>query len=255
MSVRLSVFQAGAFGLLLLPLASAPGRAQAPLPGTGFVPPFEIMRTVRWAGFDPLAPPMREGTTYVLRATDFRGILMRVVVDAHSGAIRDVTRIVSGPGSSGPVGMVSPPYDGSPTRYEGPTRFEGPTPYGAPEAYGAPEFDDPEMMPGDESAMPPPPPLSRTPGPRTGPRLSAPASPPLPRPRPANFAARNSAADAKSDIKDHAKLGAKAAAKPDAKQSANPDVKADVKTDATTTPPSGPPVAPSKAAPPAPLND
>ena len=40
----------------------------------------------RLAGFDPLALPLREGTTYVIRATDFRGILMRVVVDARSGA-------------------------------------------------------------------------------------------------------------------------------------------------------------------------
>ncbi|MGB6935932.1 MAG: hypothetical protein WBE14_04320, partial [Xanthobacteraceae bacterium] len=73
------------------------------------MPPYEIARNVRRAGFDPLAPPMREGATYVVRATDFRGILMRVVVDAHSGAIRDVNRIVPGPGSYGQqVGMM--PY-------------------------------------------------------------------------------------------------------------------------------------------------
>jgi hypothetical protein len=37
---------------------------------------------------------MREGTSYVLRATDFRGIPMRVVLDARTGVIRDATRIV-----------------------------------------------------------------------------------------------------------------------------------------------------------------
>ncbi len=63
------------------------------------MPPYEVTKIVRSAGFDPLAPPLREGTTYVLRPTDFRGILMRVVVDAHSGAIRAVNPIVPRPGS------------------------------------------------------------------------------------------------------------------------------------------------------------
>jgi len=38
------------------------------------VPPYEILRTLRAAGFQPLAPPLREGTTYVVRALDFRGV-------------------------------------------------------------------------------------------------------------------------------------------------------------------------------------
>ena len=73
--------------------------AAAPPPLPGFMPAFEITRIVRAAGFDPLAPPLREGTTYVIRATDFRGILMRVVVDARSGAVRAVNRIVPGAGT------------------------------------------------------------------------------------------------------------------------------------------------------------
>lgn len=91
------------------------------LPLRGFVPPYEILRTVRAAGFDPLAPPLREGTTYVVRAIDFRGVAMRVVVDARSGAIRDANRIVSGPGLYGPYApgpypplvygrLAAPPY-------------------------------------------------------------------------------------------------------------------------------------------------
>jgi hypothetical protein len=91
-------------------LLSVPGFAQsAPsAPLRGFVPPYEILRTVRTAGFEPLAPPLREGTSYVVRAIDFRGVAMRVVVDARSGAIRDANRIVSGPGLYGPY--VPGPY-------------------------------------------------------------------------------------------------------------------------------------------------
>ena len=98
---------------------SPPSAPQAPL--RGFVPPYEILRTVRAAGFEPLAPPLRERTTYVVRAIDFRGVAMRVVVDARSGAIRDANRIVSGPGLYGPYvpgpyapasygRLVAPPY-------------------------------------------------------------------------------------------------------------------------------------------------
>jgi hypothetical protein len=84
------------------------------MPLRGFVPPYEILRTLRAAGFQPLAPPLREGTTYVVRALDYRGIAMRVVVDAHSGAIRDANRIVAGPGLYGPYmpGPYAPAYYG-----------------------------------------------------------------------------------------------------------------------------------------------
>ena len=60
-----------------------------------------------------MAPPLREDATYVLRATDFRGILMRVVIDARTGAIRDANRIVPGPGSDAQLGMM-PPYEAAP---------------------------------------------------------------------------------------------------------------------------------------------
>jgi len=144
------------------------------------MPPYEVTKIVRLAGFDPLAPPLREGTTYVLRATDFRGILMRVVVDAHSGAIRAVNRIVPGPGGPyGPtIGMVTPPYAMAP-------------PYGAPSAYG-PVGTELDMLPGEEVlAAPPPAPTLR---PATRPSV---AGPPLPRPRPAELAA----SDAKAGVK------------------------------------------------------
>jgi hypothetical protein len=143
-----------------------------PRPVIGFVSSYEILRTVRAAGFDPLAPPLRDGTMYVLRATDFRGILMRVVLDARTGVIRDVTRIV--PADSGPYGMMSSPY--GPPPY-GPPPY-GPPPYAAP-AYGPPPYDARAEGPPTELAAPRMAPKKMHAAP------SARASlPPLPRPRP-----------------------------------------------------------------------
>jgi hypothetical protein len=209
--VRWSVSGTAASALIVVMLSAiAPGFAQAPppqaatlpLPSPGFVPPYEIMRTVRAAGFDPLAPPLREGTTYVLRATDYRGVLMRVVVDARSGAIRDANRIVPGPGaygltgygpgSDGQLGMASP-YESSPDIR--------PPPYGPP-----PEFDAPVMAPSGVSAMPPP--VLQPPPPRRTTRATA---PPLPRPRPAELAARK---PAPAEISADAKSGSATAAAP-----------------------------------------
>jgi hypothetical protein len=167
-------------------LASAPGYTQSPppLPAPGFMPPYEITKIARSAGFDPLAPPLREGTTYVLRATDFRGVLMRVVVDAHSGAIRAVNRIVPpGPyGPNGPIGMTQPPYGTLPPAY------------GPPEiAYRPPDVEGPQMMPEEASLPPLPPPLAAVhPAPH-----SFNSQPPLPRPRPAELAADKPAEDLK----------------------------------------------------------
>ncbi|MGC1447635.1 MAG: hypothetical protein WA837_19380 [Xanthobacteraceae bacterium] len=182
--MRVSVFAASALCIALL---TGSGHAQvsatsssqfAPLPSVGFVPPYEIARNVRRAGFEPLAPPMREGSTYVVRATDFRGILMRVVVDARSGAIRDVNRIVPGPGSYGQqVGMM--PY--------------GMGPDGVPPAYGQPaDYDQP---PGalDDGEM-----LGRPSATHPLTRASVTVPPPLPRPRPPELASRKPMDDAKA---------------------------------------------------------
>ena len=176
--MRARVFGVVAFALVLV-LASPHGFAQsppqpAPLPSPGFVSPYEIMRTARAAGFDPVSPPLREGTTYVLRAYDFRGILMRVVVDARSGAIRDANRIVRDlydPDAEDEIGMV-PPY-GPPPGYT-------PSSYGTPPAYGALDAG---------SSVPPPAAHSAA-------RTTGLTAPPLPRPRPAELALRKSAADA-----------------------------------------------------------
>jgi len=168
------------------PPASAPPSppsAQAsaqPKPVTGFVSSYEILRTVRAAGFDPLAPPLREGTTYVLRATDFRGILMRVVLDARTGVIRDVSRIVSA--TPGPYGMIAPPY--RPPPYAS-------LPYGPP--YGSPaEYDAPasEIGPAAEAVAPPSPRPAAVPTTMRPSASAQPPLPPLPRPRPATLASQ-----------------------------------------------------------------
>jgi hypothetical protein len=174
----------GLFALAFLLVAAVNAHAQTPAapavatqqpkPVTGFVSSYEILRTVRAAGFDPMGPPLREGTSYVLRATDFRGILMRVVLDARTGVIRDVTRIVSG--APGPYGMTASPY-GPPAYASLPDES---SPYGAP-AYGAP------AAPAQITGAP-------TPRAPTTPAMTRPAAaapfPPLPRPRPAALASQ-----------------------------------------------------------------
>jgi hypothetical protein len=206
--VRAGVFSTAALSLCLLFSFVFVGHAQSlPPPGgasplPGFVPPYEIANIVREAGYDPLTRPRREGATYVVRATNHRGILMRVVVDARSGAIRAVNRIVPGPASYGAMGMMPPPYGepydvpigplpGPPPPYAaapyGP--MSGPPPYppsyDAPPGYGVP----PEMMgppggPMEADLNGPPPPSHVHPWSLGKP----PSPPPSPRPRPPGMA-------------------------------------------------------------------
>ena len=159
------------FALAVLLAASTAGHAQVPplpppnprpapqspaptLRAPGFVSSYEIVRTLRSAGFDPLAPPLREGTIYVARATDYRGILMRVVLDARTGAIRDANRIVPGPGNYGgpyDAPYAPPPYGGTYRGAHDTGRYgDGydPGPYD-PEPYGP--------VPDDRLGMVPPP--------------------------------------------------------------------------------------------------
>jgi hypothetical protein len=214
--------------------AAAPGRAQvtAPLPApppvtqpvTGFVSSYEITRIARSAGFDPLAPPLREGTIYVLRATDYRGILMRVVIDAHTGAIRDANRIVPGPGRYGQF-------------------------YGAPPLYDPADLDAPAMVP---SAAEMEPALGRPMGSRGATRSALPEIPPLPRPRPAALASRKPFDDANPKAQPSAEPksvtpGAPTAAKPQVSSEAT-----------ATTPPAAPAASAAPKKSPAivePLND
>ncbi len=194
------------------------------------MPPYEIVRTVRAAGLDPLAPPLREGTTYVLRATDFRGTLMRVVVDANTGTIRAVNRIVPAPVMSGQITMMPPPY-GSPP--------DDMPPYSAP-----PEFDASQPPPSGQAGLLPPPFAPRPPTARSGARRNP---PPLPRPRPAALASQKSGGDAGPETGP-----APSAAAPGANK------KSDARSDVTTAAPASPlapPVKPGKMQPGPPIND
>ncbi len=246
--MRVSVIAASALCVLLLAVSdgqaqvSATSAAQfAPLPSLGFIPPYEIARTVRRAGFDPLAPPLREGSTYVLRATDFRGILMRVVVDARSGAIRDVNRIVPGPGSYGQTaGML--PYGAEPD--------DLPLPHGQPADYDLPPtpLDNGQGLPRSSAVHP----LTRA---------SVTILPPLPRPRPPELALRKPVEDTKPSA---AKPTAASDSKPDkpaaeAKSSDKPEAKPEVTGSAPVAAPAAPPATaaakPGKSLQPPPIND
>ena len=228
---------------LCLALLTGSGQAQvpvtsisstAPLHSLGFMPPYEIARKVRRAGFDPLSPPLREGSIYVVRATDFRGILMRVVVDARSGVIRDASRIVPGPGSYGQQAAMLP-YEPLPNETPGPAQM---SPYGRPADYEAPPvpLEDGEMMP------------PRAPVLHPVTRASVTVAPPLPRPRPAELAVRKQD-DAKPDAKTDAKLDPKPAAA--ATLQARPEPKAEVTGSAAAPPATSPSSSASSAQPPA----
>ena len=184
--------------------ASVPPPAASPVtqPVTGFVSSYEITRIARSAGFDPLAPPLREGTTYVLRATDYRGILMRVVIDAHSGAIRDANRIVPGPGRYGQF-------------------------YGVPALYDPADLDAPTMVPSTAEMEPAP---VRPLAPRGVMRSAMPEIPPLPRPRPAALASRKPLDDANPKVQPIADSKSVTPAAP-------PTAKPQISSEATTTAP------------------
>ncbi len=254
MPVRLGVWRAAALpaalaasmALMLVAGAAAqspPAPAAAPpqpKPVTGFVPTFEIMRTVRAAGFDPLAPPLREGTTYVLRATDYRGILMRVVLDARTGTIRDVTRIV--PAASGSLGVVLPPY--------GPSRYDAPyvdAPYDAPVEY---EGTPPKLQRPGESAAP------QSPQPIAAPPVThAKASTrmlslPLPLPRPDGLVSSQ-----RPDASNKTEKGSWASEKGPAAGSGKTEKTIGNADPVAAQPAPSPPAAQAKSPAPAPLND
>jgi hypothetical protein len=233
----------------------------------GFVPPYEINKIVRAAGYEPLTRPRREGTTYVVRATNYRGILMRVVVDARSGAIRAVNRIVPGPSPYGVVGMMGPPPYGGP--YDppigplpGPPPPYGAPPYGAsagpPPPYPPPPYPSPPY-PSPPYPSPYPPPYGAPPGYGMTPDMiepserpmeadlgappstmyshpPAPPRTPLPRPRPPDFATREGKPPRNADDKPAETPAIKSAPAP-------------ASAAATTAPSPGAPMPPPAAAP------
>ncbi len=89
-----------------------PGAAMAqmvPFEPYDLLPPRRIDRVVRSAGLFPVAPPMRRGVNYIVRAIDRYGTPMRVVVDGYYGQILAAHRIAS----LYPRGMPGPQFDPS----------------------------------------------------------------------------------------------------------------------------------------------
>ena len=161
------------------------------------------------------------------------------MVDARSGAIRAVNRIVP----PGPYGAImAGPYGEPPPYGYGPPPYGAPPSYGMLPPYGPPDIVGPEMGPEEADlglgppmgpgmgppmgppGLPPPPPPDARPSmypPAAGPLApstlvsvpAAPSSPPLPRPRPAGFASH--------EAQPAAKPAEAPAAKPDAAPAAS----------------------------------
>jgi hypothetical protein len=194
---------AAALSLCCLVPAALPGHAQsqsaapdtmaAPAPLLGFVSPDEITKIVRAAGFTPLAPARRQGTTYELRATDYRDVLMRVVVDGRSGAVRAVNRIVP----ARPEGVVGlrPPPDMGPTLYKPPASepLPSPPPAGASPHDTAATTGGIPSVPKEAKLGTPPPPVATLRGTDAAPDDAQ----PLPRPRPPDLTTQKARASGK----------------------------------------------------------
>jgi hypothetical protein len=230
----------------------------------GFVPPYEITKIVRAAGYDPLTRPRREGTTYVVRATNYRGILMRVVVDARTGAIRAVNRIVPGPGPYGAMGMgPPPPYGGAYDPPIGPLAGPPPPypaagPYGPlpappppypPRPYPPPYYDAPPgygiapdmLEPMEAGFYPPPPPPYPPDPPLAHSHAPAPSGQSLPRSRPPELATHETK-PLRTDKPAEAPA-IKSAPAPDAAVTPAPPLAAPAPTAAPPAPPPSPPTA------------
>jgi hypothetical protein len=145
---------AGLFLFCLVPCyAQSPPAAAVttapPAPLLGFMSSDEINRIVRAAGFIPLAPARREGTMYEVRASDYRDVLMRIVIDGRSGVIRAVNRIVAVV-PDGVVGLLPPPHGGL-ERSKAPTDATPPEP--SPSETAAHDSPAARDLPSDHAIM------------------------------------------------------------------------------------------------------
>jgi hypothetical protein len=106
--------------------------AQMQMPAERGLPSYDVATMLRSMDLNPVAPPMRRGPNYVVRATDRYGNLLRVVIDARVGEIV----------------RMRPVHRPRMVDYSPPPGFVSPAPYAAP--------------------YPPPPPGWREPAPRWG---------------------------------------------------------------------------------------
>jgi hypothetical protein len=161
---------------VLIGLGSGPAFAQMMVP-YDLMPPYEVARVVRSSGLIPVAPPMRSGVAYIVRAMDRYGTPVRMVIDGRSGEIVEVRRIAAAAPDYGYPRREPPPY--------GYSRGE-PPPYGYPRGEAAPGYraapPPAAAVPSREDRQVPP----RTTEPRSA--AVTPAHPPVPRARPSTAA-------------------------------------------------------------------
>lgn len=90
MKRALTIAVAGAALAAMLSLVAAGAPKREPVTEAAAPSAYEIIATVRAIGLVPLSEPVRRGPYYVLRATNPRGVEMRVVADAQFGDILSV---------------------------------------------------------------------------------------------------------------------------------------------------------------------
>jgi hypothetical protein len=73
------------------------------------LPPYEILASVRSAGFHPLSRPVRRGPVYVLFAADRYLVDVRVTVDARTGRVMSATRLAGALSEHPPRGYERAP--------------------------------------------------------------------------------------------------------------------------------------------------
>jgi len=104
-------------GVIALGSSSALADPLRPIFG-GVLPPTEINGIVRSMGLTPTSQPIREGLAYAVLATYLGGKSVRVIVDARSGNVLSVRRVISAgppgnysapPRHRGPIGRARPP--------------------------------------------------------------------------------------------------------------------------------------------------
>jgi len=192
--IRVLVF---ILGLASSPALADPMRlAQAFLGGA--LPPREIVAIVRGAGLVPITAPIRDGSTFALRAIDRYGTPVRVVVDARFGDIVSVRRIVMAnpmrpPGVRPPdlLGPLPSDVDDDGERMAPPRVIPGVPP--KPPADGsAVESPSKPAAEGSAAVVPSKPPPKRKPVPNAENAAAKADQVPLPSPPPGNMPAADS---------------------------------------------------------------
>lgn len=163
------------------------------------VPRYQIATVVRSMGLEPVGTPVRAGTTFIQRAVDLAGTVLRVTIDVGSGAVLAVHPVVVSPYGAPPRYGMTPTYGAAPV-YRGRYGYDGP-PYGGPYGYRGPydggpygyrgAYDGGPYRPyaaappmGDDDVVVAPHAAPRAPVPNTRSTALEPKRAPVPKPKP-----------------------------------------------------------------------